>query len=150
MRVTNIDTLSAYFDRLITENIKLYFFNKDNLMDKVEHQKGIIEEIKKKISELFLGCIEKNSYIYVEEKRTYSIDDIVETLEELIYSDIITGEGDRDNLTEATSDNPSLSKFMINHKKIRKANETRALSKNLLDKQIKDVIENGKKGTDNR
>ena len=134
MRVTNIDTLSAYFDRLITENIKLYFFNKDNLMDKVEHQKGIIEEIKKKISELFLECIEKNSYIYVEEKRTYSIDDIVETLEELIYSDIITGEGDRDNLTEATSDNPSLSKFMTNHKKIRKANETRALSKNLLDK----------------
>jgi len=81
MRVTNIDTLSAYFDRLITENIKLYFFNKENLVEKVEHQKSIIEEIKKKISELFLECIEKNSYIYVEEKRTYSIDDVVETLE---------------------------------------------------------------------
>jgi hypothetical protein len=150
MRVTNIDTLSAYFDRLITENIKLYFFNKDNLIEKIEHQKIIIEEIKSKISELFLECIEKNSYIYVEEKRTYSIDDIVETLEELIYSDIITGEGDRDNLTEATSDNPSLTKFMTNHKKIRKANETRALSKNLIDKQIKDVIENGPKDINNR
>ena len=150
MRVTNIDTLSAYFDRLITENIKLYFFNKDNLTEKVEHQKIIIEEIKSKISELFLECIEKNSYIYVEEKRTYSIDDIIETLEELIYSDIITGEGDRDNLTEATSDNPSLTKFMTNHKKIRKANETRALSKNLIDTQIKDVIENGPKDINNR
>ena len=150
MRVTNIDTLSTYFDRLITENIKLYFFSKDNLTEKVEHQKIIIEEIKKKISELFLGCIEKNSYIYVEEKRTYSIDDITETLEELIYSDIITGEGDRDNLTEATSDNPSLTKFVTNHKKIRKANETRALSKNLIDKQIKDVIENGTKDINNR
>lgn len=150
MRVTNIDTLSTYFDRLITENIKLYFFSKDNLTEKVEHQKIIIKEIKKKISELFLGCIEKNSYIYIEEKRTYSIDDIAETLEELIYSDIITGEGDRDNLTEATSDNPSLTKFMTNHKKIRKANETRALSKNLIDKQIKDVIENGPKDINNR
>jgi hypothetical protein len=150
MRVTNIDTLSTYFDRLITENIKLYFFSKDNLTEKVEHQKIIIGEIKKKISELFLECIEKNSYIYVEEKRTYSIDDIIETLEELIYSDIITGEGDRDNLTEATSDNPSLTKFMTNHKKIRKANETRALSKNLIDTQIKDVIENGPKDINNR
>jgi len=150
MRVTNIDTLSAYFDRLITENIKLYFFYKENLIEKVEHQKSIIEEIKRKISELFLECIEKNSYIYVEEKRTYSIDDVVETLEELIHSDIITGEGDRDNLSEATSDNPSLAKFMTNHKKIRKANETRALSKNLIDKQIKNIIENGQEGIDNR
>lgn len=39
MRITNIDTLSAYFDRLITENIKLYFFSKDGLTDKVDHQK---------------------------------------------------------------------------------------------------------------
>ena len=29
MRLSNIDTLSAYFDRLITENIKLYFFKKE-------------------------------------------------------------------------------------------------------------------------
>ena len=48
MRVTNIDTLSAYLDRLITENIKLYFFKKDNLVEKVEHQYKIIYEIYKK------------------------------------------------------------------------------------------------------
>ena len=29
MRITNIDTLSALFDRLISENIKLYFFKKE-------------------------------------------------------------------------------------------------------------------------
>ena len=45
MRVTNIDTLSAYFDRLITENIKLYFFEKDRLLEKVEHQRIIINII---------------------------------------------------------------------------------------------------------
>ena len=37
---TNIDTLSALLDRLISENIKLYFFQKDNLTDNIEHQKG--------------------------------------------------------------------------------------------------------------
>ena len=29
MRVTNVDSLSAYFDRLISEKIKWYFFDKD-------------------------------------------------------------------------------------------------------------------------
>ena len=65
MRITNIDTLSAYLDRLITENIKLYFFNKDNLTDKSNHQKIVIDEIKKKISELFLDTFKRNSYNYI-------------------------------------------------------------------------------------
>ena len=30
--ITNIDTLSALLDRMISENIKLYFFKKDNVM----------------------------------------------------------------------------------------------------------------------
>ena len=37
--ITNIDTLSALLDRLISENIKLYFFEKDNLADNIKHQK---------------------------------------------------------------------------------------------------------------
>ena len=35
---------------------------------------------------------------YISEKRTYTPEDIVETLEELITNDITTGEGDRANL----------------------------------------------------
>jgi len=35
MRVTNIDTLSNYLDRLITENIKLFFFKKDKDIEKI-------------------------------------------------------------------------------------------------------------------
>jgi hypothetical protein len=45
MRITNIDTMSAYFDRLTTENIKLYFSEKDRLLEKVEHQRIIINII---------------------------------------------------------------------------------------------------------
>ena len=69
----------------------------------------------------------------------------METLEELINNDITTGEGDRANLKEATSDNPSLEHFTRNHKLIRKANENRAVSKNKLDKQFEDYIEENNK-----
>jgi len=140
MRVTNIDTLSAYFDRLITENIKLYFFKKDNLIDKIEHQKCIIEEIKKKISELFLECIEKNSYIYMEEKRTFNENSIIEELEELIQNDINIGEADRARLEETKKETPNLDRMVINEKRLRKANEGRARNKNVIDNEFKHII----------
>ena len=44
--ITNIDTLSALLDRLISENIKLHFFRKENVTDNIEHQENLIEEIK--------------------------------------------------------------------------------------------------------
>ena len=139
--ITNIDTLSALLDRLISENIKLYFFKKDSLMYNVKHQEEVISDIRKRLVLLFTDIFESKSYDYVSELRTYKPDDIVETLEELIHNDITTGEGDRANLKEATSDNPSLEHFTRNHKLIRKANENRAKAKNKLDKQFKDFIE---------
>jgi len=141
LHITNIDTLSALLDRLISENIKLHFFLKDGVDDNIEHQEKVIKEIKYRITKLLLDVYTDNRYNYVSEKRTYKPDDIVETLEELIHNDITTGEGDRANLKEATSDNPSLEHFTRNHKLIRKANENRAVSKNKLDEQFKSFIE---------
>ena len=139
--ITNIDTLSALLDRLISENIKLHFFLKDGVDDNIEHQEKVIKEIKYRITKLLLDVYTDNRYNYVSEKRTYKPDDIVETLEELIHNDITTGEGDRANLKEATSDNPSLEHFTRNHKLIRKANENRASAKNKLDEQFEGFIE---------
>lgn len=144
MRITNIDTLSAYLDRLITENIKLYFFNKDNLTDKSNHQKIVIDEIKKKISELFLDTFKKNSYNYIEEHRTFNESSIVEELEELIQNDINIGEADRARLEETTKETPNLERMIVNEKRLRKANEGRSRNKNNIDKQIKNII-NGRK-----
>jgi hypothetical protein len=143
--ITNIDTLSALLDRLISENIKLYFFKKDSLMYNVKHQEEVISDIRKRLVLLFTETFESKSYEYVSELRTYKPDDIVETLEELINNDITTGEGDRANLKEATSDNPSLKHFTRNHKLIRKANENRAVSKNKLDEQFEEYIEENNK-----
>ena len=139
--ITNIDTLSALLDRLISENIKLHFFRKEGVVDNIEHQEKVIGEVKYRIINLLLDVYNEKEYNYISEKRTYKPDDIVETLEELIHNDITTGEGDRANLKEATSDNPSLEHFTRNHKLIRKANENRADAKNKLDKQFKGFIE---------
>ena len=139
--ITNIDTLSALLDRLISENIKLHFFRKEGVVDNIEHQEKVIAEVKYRIIKLLLEVYKEKEYNYISEKRTYKPDDIVETLEELIHNDITTGEGDRANLKEATSDNPSLEHFTRNHKLIRKANENRAEAKNKLDEQFKDFIE---------
>ncbi len=143
--ITNIDTLSALLDRLISENIKLYFFKKDGVVDNIKHQEEVISDIRKRLVLLFTDTFESKSYEYVSELRTYKPDDIVETLEELIHNDITTGEGDRANLKEATTDNPSLKHFTRNHKLIRKANENRAVSKNKLDKQFEEYIEENNK-----
>ena len=139
--ITNIDTLSALLDRLISENIKLHFFKKDGIVENIEHQEKVISKIKDRLFVLFDDVYREGSYEYVSELRTYKPDDIVETLEELIHNDITTGEGDRANLKEATSDNPSLEHFTRNHKLIRKANENRAVSKNKLDEQFKGYID---------
>jgi len=144
--VTNIDTLSALLDRLISENIKLYFFKKDGIDENIEHQEKVIYEIRERIKILLGEVFIWKKYNYISEKRTYKPDDIVETLEELIHNDIITGEGDRANLKEATSDNPSLEHFTKNHKLIRKANENRAVAKNKLDEQFKGFVDENNDG----
>ena len=90
---------------------------------------------------MFDEVYREGKYEYVSELRTYKPEDIVETLEELIHNDITTGEGDRANLKEATSDTPSLEHFTRNHKLIRKANENRAVAKNKLDNQFETFID---------
>jgi len=138
--ITNIDTLSALFDRLITENIKLYFFNKDNLIDKVDHQKIVVEEIKNRIKKLLQDTYEKKEYDYLSEKRTFNENSIVESLEELIVNDINIGESDRERLKQVQSENPSIEKFIVNEKRLRKANEGRSRNKNEIDDQYKKML----------
>lgn len=142
MRITNIDTLSAYLDRLITENIKLFFFKKDGLVSKIKHQEELIKEIKIKISSLIDESLRNNSYIYKEEHRTFNENAIVEQLEELIQNDINIGEADRARLEETQKDEPNLQRMVTNEKRLRKANEGRAANKNNIDKLFKGIVEN--------
>jgi hypothetical protein len=139
-RITNIDTLSALIDRLISENIKLFFFQKDNLEENIKHQKIVVSEIKQRISELLTDILTTGTYDYISEKRTFKVEDVTETIEELIKCDIIIGENDRANLEEANSENPSIDNFKKNHKLMRKSNEQRAVNKNEIDSIFKEIV----------
>ncbi len=139
--ITNIDTLSAMLDRLISENIKLYFFKKENLIENISHQEIVITEIKERIKNLLLDVYSSKKYNYISEKRTYKADMTLDSLEQLIKSDIYTGEGDRDNLSELKKSNPNIDLMKKNHKVLRSANELRAVSKNELDSYFKDFVE---------
>ena len=130
MRITNIDTLSALIDRLKTENIKLFFFEKDKLEEKALHQKDIINEIKYKLKELFLEVYNANCYDYIDEKRTFSSSNIVEEISELVTNDIHIGESDRARLNIA----------MLEEKRLRKSNEGRSKNKNNIDKNFQNLI----------
>ena len=140
MKITNIDTLSALFDRLITERIKWFFFYKDNNEEKVDHQKIVINEIKIKINNLLTESFESKKYDYLGEERTFNEDSIVEELEELVINDINIGEADRARLEETKSENPNLEKMIVNEKRLRKANEGRARNKNKIDKILKSSL----------
>lgn len=140
MRITNIDTLSAYLDRLITENIKLYFFEKDGELQKAEHQHVVIKAIKAKIVDLMHECLIKSSYNYIEEYRTFDESAIVEELSELIQNDINIGEADRARLEETKKEIPNVNRLVTNEKRLRKANEGRARNKNNIDKLFKGMI----------
>ena len=125
-RVTNIDALSALLDRLVTENIKRFFFDKDGLVEKVDHQDVVISEIKERLTELFLEVYDNGTYDYISENRTFTASNIVENIEQLITNDIHIGESDRARLNIA----------MMEEKRLRKSNEGRAQNKNNIDREF--------------
>lgn len=141
MRLTNIDTLSALLDRLVTERIKWFFFKKNKEEEKRLHQERIIEEIKERISGVYWEVLEKKQYIYLSEKRTFAENSIIESLEELTVNDINIGEADRARLEEVHKKNPNIERMILNEKRLRKANEGRSRNKNDIDNKLAEDIE---------
>ena len=145
MRVTNVDTLSAYLDRLISERIKLYHFE-SKYQDKegVEHQRRVVDEIKSKIEDLIKGCFTSPyTYDYIDEKRTFGqerIDEVkklIDNVEELTVNDLDVGSA----YYEQKEGNSSPQKYMDNELKLREANENRSNSKNKIDESFKKIVE---------
>lgn len=145
MRVTNIDTLSALFDRLISERIKLYHFE-NRYTDKekeIKHQKSVIREIKYKIEDLFIECVAHNEYEYLEEKRSFGekrikeVRQLINSADDLAVADLDVGAAYYDQ----KESNSSPDKYMNNELKLREANERRASVKNQIDATFKKIVE---------
>ena len=144
MRVTNVDTISAYFDRLISEKIKLHHFeSKYGNEEGVKHQKNVVDEIKLKISDLLVESFMSKEYDYVGEKRTFGqerIDEVkklIDNVEELTQNDLNVGAA----YYEQKEGNSTPQKYMDNELKLREANENRSTSKNKIDESFKKIIE---------
>ena len=71
-RVTNIDSFSAYMDRLATERIKEYNFKyKQNKDTEAYHQVNVVKVILNKINNLLNEINLQGGYNYIGEKRTF-------------------------------------------------------------------------------
>ena len=145
MKVTNVDTLSAYFDRLISERIKLYHFE-NRYVDKdkeIKHQRKVIKEIKIKILELFLESFEVERYSYLQEKRSFGekrikeVKKLINSVDDLSIADLDVGSAYYDQ--KETSSSPD--KYMKNELKLRESNERRSSDKNKIDKSFKKIVE---------
>ncbi len=136
MRITNIDSLSAYFDRLISEKIKWYFFDKDGKTEEAEHQEIVIQEIRVKLVELFEEAFENHKYEHIGEKRTFDEAKLILDVEKLVTDDLGVGAA----YYEKTDGEPTLEKFMVNEAKLRIANESRGKQKNKIDDVFSTLI----------
>ena len=84
-RVTNVDSFSAYIDRLITERIKEYHFrNKQNKPNEALHQIEVIKVILYKIFDLLNEITTQNGYVYIGEKRTFDEEKITNGVNKLL------------------------------------------------------------------
>ena len=136
--ITNVDTVSALIDRLICENIKLYFFDKDNKIELVKHQQEIIDEIKNKLSITLGQCLDIHDYLHIEERRTFDINDVIDEIEKLTDYNINIGEHDRMALNGAKSNNVDDMKRGIFT--FRYYNELRSRSKILIDQVFRKIL----------
>ena len=128
MMISNLDTLSNCFDRLISENIKLWFFQSRNEPASVlQQQRELIAEIRGKLSEL-LGEALAGRYAYLGEHRTFSsslVEDLLKQVEELTRHDLAIGESEH-----------RVIRLIEQELSIRRANEARARTKNLIDETV--------------
>lgn len=138
--ITNINTLSALFDRLITERIKAFFFNKNNNSVQKKKQEEIIRQIKIEISKTLLSSIQKKKYDYLSEQRTFkhNSEKLVKQLEELTFADLNIGIADNklSNSIKTGQNNNLLKSIKLSRTSL----EKRAMLKNEIDKSYKKLL----------
>lgn len=84
-RVTNIDTFSAFIDRLSTERIKEYNFkHRQNKPTEALHQENVVQVILNKIRELFIEIDTQLGYKFIGEKRTFDEKKLIEDVTKVL------------------------------------------------------------------
>jgi hypothetical protein len=129
--VSNLNTVSALFDRFITEKIKQYFFFIKKDQKKVRSQSKIIKLIGKELVITLGDIIHTKKYNYDLEKRTFDKDmtKFVHSVENLIVMNLNIGKADN-----------NLASIVKNVQLSRTSLERRSKIKNDIDDIIKKII----------
>jgi hypothetical protein len=131
--ISNIDSISALLDRLITEKIKQYFFLIRKKNNEARKQSLIINKITSKLTETLKEIYILKKYNFTGEIRTFdknsNILKLVNNIENLIIM----------NLNIGIADN-KLNQIIKNIKLSRNSLEGRAKNKNNIDMLLKKII----------
>ena len=133
--VSNLNSISASLDRLITEKIKLYFFEKmepsDYVNDSIGKQKKMINTIHMILIDTFENIFKTKEYNILLEKRTFNenLKTLTMNIEQLVEM----------NLNVGTADN-SIAKILEQLSLSRSSLEKRSNIKNTIDKSIKELL----------
>jgi hypothetical protein len=131
MKITNINTLSALIDRLITEKIKQYFFLMEGDIRSANTQGEIADAVNKEIQITLFEAIKDKRYEFNSEQRTYKkkISNLVDSISDLTIMNLNVGKADH-----------NLATIVNNLKLSRLSLEKRAKLKNNIDNLLKEVI----------
>ncbi len=157
MRVHNVDSLSAFIDRLIVERIKYSSFEDSARQsageagsetfiesEEMKHQIRTIDSIKEKLNDLFTEVYENRSYDYIGEQRTTK-GTLVDMIEELIVNNLDNRGSERyriKTLENGQLDKDALLDALKTDLWLRLAVESRAHNKNSIDSNLKELVEN--------
>ncbi len=131
MKITNINTLSALIDRLITEKIKQYFFLAEGDDKAAKTQGEIANAINKEIQITLFEAIKNKKYNFATEQRTYKkkISNLVDSISDLTIMNLNVGRVDS-----------NLATIVNNIKLGRLSLEKRSNLKNNIDNLLKEII----------
>ena len=131
MKITNINTVSALIDRLITERIKQYFFLSEGDVRAAKTQGEIAEAIVSEIKDTLSEAINNKKYEFVAEQRTYKkkISNLVDSISDLTIMNLNVGRVDS-----------NLATIVNNIKLGRLSLEKRSKLKNNIDNLLKGII----------
>ena len=94
--ISNLNTVSALFDRLITEKIKQYFFYLSKENKKFKAQTQLINSLHNELQKTFTQIIKSKEYKFNKEKRTFDKDvqNFFYSVENLIVMNLNIGKSD--------------------------------------------------------
>ena len=144
IHISNLNSLSALFDRLIVENIKMNYFDSKGDKDRARKQSILVEAIRSELNDFFLTTITEGKYSYYSENRTFElkkkVDEFTKSVNSLCecHSNITSCDGQK--LQEAKSETPDMELILKLEYKNRENLEKRASDKNKLDQLYEDIL----------